>query len=159
MSSPPRAWIENTKKMLGDELEPKQSVHLVDLSWTTLWLRSNQISEIKALTAFDHRIWALEDSNGPTNNWEIFSLSDCPKTQYKLKWETTLTNSYGRMNKLINRCCNFTICYHCQKKAFEITWCNSFSFKHLLFRIHGSRISFSLLPSPPSPLQCHFFII
>ena len=61
--------------------ESKRPDQLEDLSWNTLWLRSNQISEIKALMALDQRCWALEDNNDPTNNWEMLSLIDCPKTQ------------------------------------------------------------------------------
>lgn len=68
--------------------EAERSNQSIDLSWKTLWLCSNQISDNMAFTAFDHNSWALEGNEGPTKIWEMLSWNEDPKTRTSSKIRT-----------------------------------------------------------------------
>lgn len=68
-------------------------------------MRSNQISETNALTAFDHRIRALEDNNGLTRIWEMLSWTVFPNTQSNLKQENNFHQQFLEYEQSNNKCC------------------------------------------------------
>lgn len=86
-------WLRASKKRLTNEANPSRSNQSIALFWKTHWFHSNQISEIKALTAFDKRICDFGDKIGPVKMWEILLLMSCPKTQCRLKYENSFLSS------------------------------------------------------------------
>ena len=62
-----------------------------------------------ALTASYHSIWALDESEGPLNNWETLSQNECPKTHNTLKYENSFHQHLLEKGQAKNKCCRSSL--------------------------------------------------